>query len=293
MGVADRQRPFPRKVFFLVTVDGDLRVGSPVQQRRGVEALRACHARLGLLGRTTWFINENDFGWTEQYGDLLLDLADSGEAIGLHDHLDTHDAETYADALALMSRSLEQVAEFLARAGREGPLRAHRNGCFQQGEAIYRAARDLGYIWLSDVWPQMALYARMVRDGALPNPWRRLGREEGGILIDNARVPLNGTPWRHDPGNWLDTASREGHFLHVPVTCAPFIDWERVQAALHAAGERAFLVLDTHPYDLQDPETGEIDPARVGTYETALRRVRDGLSATFIRIDEVGAFWPA
>jgi hypothetical protein len=284
----------PKEVFFLVTVDGDLRVGTTDQQNAALEAMRRLHAQLDLIGHTTWFINEVDFHWAEQHGDHLLALADSGEAIGLHDHLDTHYAETFNDIHALMSKSFQGASTFLEEAGREIPLLAHRNGCFQQSEAAYLAAQTLGYIWLSDVWPQTALHARMVCDGEMPNPWRRLGEEEGGILTDNKMVPLNGTPWRHDPANWLDYTSRQGNFLQVPVTCAPFIAWDRIHTALDAAEEeQVFLVLDTHPYDLQDHTTGEMDPERMESYALNLKQARAELGARFIRIDEVESFWNA
>ncbi len=282
-----------KKIYLLITVDGDLRVGDVAQQRAGVEAMRGIHAELGIIGCTTWFINEMDFKWTERHGDLLLGLADSGETLGLHDHLDTHFAESYEDILTLMTHSRQRVAEFFTNARRQVPLLAHRNGCFQQSEAAYRAVQDLGYEWCSDVWPQTALYARMVCDGKNPNPWRRLGKGEGGILTDNSMVPLNGTPWRHDAHNWLDYASQRGHFLHVPVTCAPFIEWKRIQAAIDGAGGEAFLVLDTHPYDIQDSSTGTVDLQKVADFTSDLRRARDELDAEFIRLDQVAILWTA
>lgn len=282
-----------REVYFLVTVDGDLRVGDAAQQRAGVEAMRAIHADLGIVGRTTWFINPVDFDWTGTHSDLLLSLADSGETLGLHDHLDTHYAETYDDILALMARARRLLSDFFAAAGRDVPLLAHRSGCFQQSEAAYRAAQQLGYRWCSDVWPGTALYARMVCDGPMPNPWRRLDRDEGGILTDNTMIPLNGTPWRHDASNWLEVTSRSGHFLHLPVTCAPVIDWERIYAALSGAGKQAFLVLDTHPYDLQDPTTAAVDPPTVAHFARDLQRVRDELAAEFVRLDQVESLWIA
>jgi hypothetical protein len=281
-----------KQVYFLVTVDGDLRVGDAAQQRAGVMAMRSIHADLGIIGRTTWFVNELDFKWTEIHGDVLLDLASTGETLGLHDHLDTHYAERYEDILPLVTRSRQSVAGFLANAGISIPLLAHRNGCFQQCEAAYRAAQELGYRYCSDVWPQTALHARMVQDGEMPNPWRRLDEDEGGILTDNSMIPLNGTPWRHDVHNWLDYTSTQGWFLQVPVTCAPFIEWGRVQAAVDNAGEKAFVVLDTHPYDIQDLETGEVDPGKVADFAADLRRVRDEFRVEFIRLDQVGALWP-
>ncbi len=282
-----------KQVYFLVTVDGDLRMGDVIQQRASVEAMRSIHADLGIIGKTTWFINEIDFMWSEQYGDLLLSLADSGETIGMHDHLDTNFAVSYTEIFALMRQSRQQVAEFFANAGREVHLLAHRNGCFQQSKAAYRAAQELGYRWCSDVWPQTALYARMVCDKEMPSPWRRLDKDEGGILTDNSMVPLNGTPWRHDTHNWLDFTSTRGHFLQVPVTCAPFIEWNRMRVAIDGAGERAFLVLDTHPYDIQNFETGAIDPRKVSDLASDLRRVSEELDAQFIRMDQVPSLWPS
>ena len=100
------------KVYFLVTIDGDLRIGTHPQQRDSVKRMREIHDDLGLFGRTTWMINEIDFYWTENYGDLLLDLISTGECIGVHDHLDTHHADSFDEAFALMSRSRAQLENF-------------------------------------------------------------------------------------------------------------------------------------------------------------------------------------
>jgi hypothetical protein len=50
-----------KEIFFLVTVDGDLRVGDTNQQRAAVEAMRAIHAEVGIIGCIAWFVNEIDF----------------------------------------------------------------------------------------------------------------------------------------------------------------------------------------------------------------------------------------
>jgi hypothetical protein len=110
-------------VYAIVTVDGDLRVGTPEQQAAAVRAIRQIHAEGGLLGKTSWLINEYDFHWIELHPGLLLELADSGESLGVHDHIDTHYVEAdYAGALALMGDSKGRLEAFFRRAGRRVPL---------------------------------------------------------------------------------------------------------------------------------------------------------------------------
>jgi hypothetical protein len=281
------------KAYFLVTVDGDLRIGTPEQQEVGIRAIRQVHADLGILGRTTWMINEIDFDWTGQHGRALLEIVDSGECLGIHDHQDTHYAETYTKALELMGRSWRRLAAFLEATGRSVPLSAHRNGCAIQSEPLYQAAIDLGYVIVSDVWPGVRWYARMVRDGSGPNPWRRMGEyDPDAILMDNRLVPLAAIPWRHGPSNWLDFENQEGPLLQVPITCAPRVDETRMTEAVANSGSTAFLVLDTHPYDMQDPATGEVSPERVSEYRLSLEWVRDRFQAAFIRLDQVPELLP-
>jgi hypothetical protein len=275
-------------IYCLVTVDGDLRVGDAEQQAAAIAAMRALHARLGLAGRTTWFINALDFDWTGCHGAALLDLAATGETLGVHDHLDTYYVETEAQALALMKNSLLRLRQFFERVGRPVTLAAHRSGCFFQNEPAYRAARALGYTLLSDVRPGTAWHARMVRDQPEPSPWRCLGANDADALYaDNRCVPLGTCPWRHDAYNWLDYTSRAGPFLQVPVTCAPWADRQRCAAAVESRPADAYLVCDTHPYDLQDPATGAVCPERLEHYAAGLDWLRAAFRPEFIRLDEV------
>lgn len=283
-----------RRVFFLVTVDGDLRVGTPAQQEAGIRALREVHRQQGLLGRTTWMINELDFHWTELHAGLLLELVDSGECIGIHDHLDTHYGEAYASGLELMRSSKATLEAFLRNRGRDVSVDAHRNGCAFQSEAWYRAQMELGYRIASDVWPGMAWSGRMVCDGRPPSPWRQLGADEpAAIAMDNQAVPLTALPWRHDPANWLDCDSRGGHFLQVPITSMPLIDRRRFEAAADNGRPQAFLLVDTHPYDMQDPSTGDVSAERVEGYRQSLEWVTETFRAEPIRLDQVEGLMPA
>jgi hypothetical protein len=281
------------KAHFLVTVDGDLRIGTPEQQEAGIRAIRQVHTDLGIMGCTTWMINEIDFDWTGQHAQALFDIVDSGECVGVHDHQDTHYVESYESALALMQDSRRRLMGFLEKSGRRVPLQVHRNGSAIQSEALYRAAVDVGYSLVSDVWPGVRWYGRMVRDGSEPNPWRRMGESDpDAILMDNRLVPLAAIPWRHGPCNWLDFESQGGPLLQVPITCAPWVDETRMTEAASSGGSTAFLVLDTHPYDMQDPATGEVSPERVSEYRRSLEWVRDRFQPAFIRLDQVPELLP-
>ncbi len=277
-------------VYCAVSIDGDLRLGGPGLQKVGVLAMRQVHTDLSMLGSTSWLINEHDFHWTELHPEILLQLADSGECIGLHDHLDTHFLENESEdrLFEFLSTSRRQIKDFYLRNGREIALSVHRNGCAQQGTKIYRTLSGLGYTILSDVWPGMKWHSRMIPIEHPIQPWKCLSENDpGSILTDNRYIPQDAFPWRHDADNWLDVNSRVGHFLHVPITCLPWIDQERVKNAINPSREQVFLVIDTHPYDLQDPETGKVSAERVEKYRNSLEWVRDIYKAIFVRIDQI------
>jgi hypothetical protein len=280
------------RVYFLVTVDGDLRIGTPEQQIAGILAMRGVHHDLGLYGCTSWMINELDFRWTEVNPHLLLDLVDTGECVGIHDHFDTYFADTYQVASPLAARSKKTLEAFFQANARTVTLNAHRNGCAIQGEAIYRALKDCEYSILSDVRPGVKWFARMLRDGTLPSPWRCLGPDDSqAILMDNSALPLTAVPWRHDVDNWLDTHSDQGPFVQVPINSMPLLDRGRVAEAITGTVSAAFICLDTHPYDLQDPATGEISPERVADFRRSLEWVRETYNPKFIRLDQVPESW--
>jgi hypothetical protein len=282
------------RVFFLVTVDGDLRIGTPAQQESAVLAIRGVHGQQGLLGRTTWMINELDFHWTEQHPGPLLELAETGESIGIHDHLETHHAFTYSQAKEDMHRSKSAVEKLLLSHGYRTPISMHRNGCGFQSEIWYDAQSELGYHLVSDVWPEKIWSGGMLCDGAPPSPWRSLEpTEAGAIAMDNRVVPLTALPWRHGPANWLDFRSKLGHFLQVPITSMPSVDRQRFEDAAANGQPVAFLLLDTHPYDMQDPSTGDVSSERIDAYRDSLVWVMTTFGADPIRLDEVEGLLPS
>jgi hypothetical protein len=287
---AARDKP-EKVVYCAVSADGDLRLGSREQQKDGVRAMRQAHTDLGLLGHTSWLINENDFCWTELHPEILVELAESDECIGIHDHLDTHYLEDKpADKIfEFLSLSRGRIHDFYQRLGLDVPIAVHRNGCAHQGREIYRALELLEYSVLSDVWPGMKWYSRMVPAEHPLQPWKSLENSEdpNSIFTDNSQVPLSAAPWRHDADNWLDVNSHSGRFLQAPLTCLPWVDQKRVQTAVENSGARVFLVIDTHPYNLQNPETGGVSAELVKTYCNSLEWIRDTYKAIFIRIDQI------
>jgi hypothetical protein len=278
-------------IYCAVSVDGDLRVGSLEQQKAGVSAMRQAHASIGIRGSTSWLINENDFNWTECHPEILLDWAASGECIGIHDHLDTHYLEKQPTEVIyeFLAASKRRVDTFFQRSALEVPIVVHRNGGAQQGSEIYRALASLPYTILSDVWPGMKWYTRMVPCEHPIQHWKSLENKEDpdSIFTDNSQVPLGASPWRHEADNWLDTHSKTGCFLQVPITCLPWVDLERVQSAIKNSGSQVFLVIDTHPYNLQNPETGDVSAESVQKYCDSLESIRDIYQASFIRLDQI------
>ncbi len=253
--------------------------------------MRQAHTDLGILGHTSWLINENDFHWTELHADILLELAESGECLGVHDHLDSHYLEDKpCDVIyEFLAGSRGRLSKFYRSRGLDIPLCVHRNGCAHQGREIYHALDRMEYTILSDVWPGMKWYARMLPADDPVRRWKSLDNADDpqAIYTDNSQVPLNAGPWRHDSDNWLDFKSRDGRFLQVPITCLPLVDQARVLAAVENSGRQVFLVIDTHPYNLQDPATGEVLPALVKDYCSSMAWIKDRYGAEFIRLDQI------
>lgn len=273
-----------------ITIDGDLRVGGVQQQRTAIRQIRQAHAALGLTGRVTWFINEHDFKWTTYHPDLLLELVESGEGIGLHDHVDSWYLENApaAELCSFFEESRQKLASFYLRHGWEPALQMHRNGCCVQGANLYQALENVGYTILSDVRPEMAWWARMVKRDDSMFPWRCLNqRDPTAIFTDNRAIPLRAAPWRHQFYDWLDQTPRPGSFLHVPIACVPWIEQERVQAMVKNTPGHAVIVIDTHPYDLQNQVTGAVCKQNVDRYLETIRWIRLTLDAVFIRMDQI------
>lgn len=275
-----------KSCYYLFTVDGDLRIGDVEQQRAAIESLLRLLYEEGLAGEATWFINENDFAWTENHPSSLTEIVERGDAVGLHDHFDTHCIETYEDALPFAQRALQRLRRFLGDMDAGVEVLAHRSGCLHQRLPFYQVVRHLGYRIVSDVWPGMVWRGRMVPHRHRPFRW--VEESEGAPLTENREVPLNGGWWRHDEGNWSDYRSEEGAFIQIPVVS--FLLWnhyeqyERLKAAYMAAPEEVVLCSDIHPYDIQSDLTGAVDENALGLLRDTLRQIKADFSPQFMNV---------
>jgi len=276
-----------KTVYALITVDGDLRIGSQTQQKAALDALREIHQKAGITGSTTWFINEYDFHWTKYHQDCLLALYDSGDELAVHDHQDTHYIYEFAQAMEMMRSSKGTLEAFFDHHRSGIILRAHRNGCAFQSEFNYRAIEGLGYDIVSDVWPEMYWSGRIVQDSDSSVAWRSLPAEHpDSISMDNRTVPLGVFPWRHKADNWMDYRSQTGPLLHLPITTMPLIDRQRVKSAIANSAEIAVVVTDTHPYDLQDPETGNVSRQACQAHLASILWMMNEYNPRFVRAQQ-------
>ena len=274
-----------KDVYCIVTIDGDLRVGNKFQQKAGVEFIRRVHKDLGLLGQTTWFINERDFNWTEYHPEFLIDFMKTLECIGIHDHHDSYFADTYEAIYTLMYNARSRLINFYRMMGLDFTPVAHRNGCAIQSRLLYQTVIDLGYHIVSEVRPETDWFARMIfRNGS----WVCLSESDpNSIYTNNLHIPLAATPWYHDADNWMEYKNQSGSLLHIPITSMPWINKDRVQKKYNESKQQVFLVFDTHPYDLQNPDSGDVSDIRTNQYRESLIWIAETFLPEFIRIDQV------
>jgi hypothetical protein len=144
---------------------------------------------------------------------------------------------------------------------------------------------DLGYSLVSDVRPELAWSARMVeQDGQ----WVCLDEADSrSVFNDNRCVPLGSKPWYHSANNWMAYTNTEGPLLQVPVTSMPGVEPVRISTAVQQSRDQAFIVIDTHPYDLQDRNSSEVSTEQLVCYQQSLLWIIESFTPTFIRIDQL------
>lgn len=260
------------------------------QYQRVMERLLALFEESGLQGKVTWFLNEGDVGWSAKYKTLIRDMVRAGYEIGLH----THVGSIFRDAGLETLSSGEQVYEIMMRTKEEleGCLGqaclSHRFGCYYQTKTLYSLVKRMGLRILSDVNPGVFL------------------RDLEGHILDNANVPINVLPWRHDEGNWLDFGSRKGHFLHIPVCAAgitgdPLLEEGQpgningreiknitpLNRLVDKARRHAIKCLcwDIHPHEIQTLE-GAIDVDKDSALRDSLAKIEDAFHPKYVTFGE-------
>lgn len=171
------------------------------QYQEAVEQILMVLDELGVKGKMTWFLNERDVRWTKHYRNLIKNMVKDGYEIGLHTHVGTVFQEIGLENPKLCNQAYEIIKE--AKDNIEDctgkSCISHRFGCYYQDGFFYSIIKKLGIRIVSDVNPGVFL------------------KDMEGHILDNEKVPLNASPWRHDENNWMDYKSKKGHFLHIPV----------------------------------------------------------------------------
>jgi len=268
---------------FLVTVDCDLRADDPRARADGLHAVLETLGEAGLSGRVTWFLNENDFGFTQHHEDFLAEAAGRGDTIGIHDHFEPFTAQAGDIPVGYESRSVlaycrasrDRVAGWLEREGHPAQVRAHRNGYLAQAPEIYEALAALGYTVLSDIWP------------------RHRSGDRTGAWLDNSEIPVGIGPYRHDAHNFTDYASRAGRFLQAPIA-AMFLGTFRyelldrwLEASVQQEAEPAVFTWCLHPYEVLNDARDAVSPGLVAVLRDHLRHISADYDLEFASLTQL------
>ena len=125
-----------KKLIFIMTIGGDMRVSSSVTNNESLMAIVDVFDRQGVSGHCTWMLNEGDFAFTLLYQDFMKEILKRGDTIGIHDHIDFLKGNWDYDAIKdFCSRSRGRIEGWLETNGYKQEVLSHRFGCGIQHEA--------------------------------------------------------------------------------------------------------------------------------------------------------------
>ena len=269
-----------KKIYFLITVDCDLRISSVKTRQQSLDLLLDVFEKSGLAGRITWFLNENDFAISHSHAGFLQEAVARGDTLGLHDHLDFLCGNwEYAAIRDFCSKSLRDVSRVIEAMG-YGGLLPHRFGCLFQHSAAYQALIDLGYAISSDVCPGS-----------------KHKNHTGELAYDNLDIPLGILPYRHASHNIADFRSKQGPLIQFPVLQAhltaswwPKLDRSIIDGWISSAEklnqEICVMTFLFHPYEIIDTERLKVDEEGLARLEELVAQMRDIYKAEFIAMGE-------
>jgi len=260
------------------------------QYKAAVERIMDVLNDVGIGSKMTWFLNERDVGWSKNLRSLILELQTAGHEIGIHTHVGgTFNESCLADpgmrqsAWDIMCKAKAVIEGII---GRE--CISHRFGCYHQEVFFYDILKQLGYKIVSDVNPGVYL------------------RDMEGYILDNENVPLNAAPWRHDTGNWSDYTSKNGCFLHIPVTASALgedallntlqsteINGRKLKniTPINGIAEKAathnikYICWHIHPHEIQKMDGG-IDEAKAQDLKECLSGIDSKLKPAYMTFSE-------
>ncbi|MBI4026172.1 MAG: hypothetical protein HY360_14390 [Verrucomicrobia bacterium] len=252
--------------YLVTTIDCDLRNDTVETRSRTLDALLSAFEDGGLAGHTTWFLNENHFFITENHEAFLRESCRRGDTIGVHDHVDFVNGKSREPSLhTWFARSLFVVRRWLNDHGYPDEIICHRMGCLYQRTECYRARATLGYRVVSEVYPGQ----KGVDHAKEP-------------AYDNRDIPPGIRPYRHNPADFANYCSRQGHFLHTPICHMGManLNFTAIEQWLATAGanrlEAIPLVWLFHPYEVTPwigGGWGEIDAGLVAKLRENISRL--------------------
>ncbi|MFC1454108.1 hypothetical protein ACFLQL_02905 [Verrucomicrobiota bacterium] len=266
-----------KQVFFLMTIDCDLRTSSVVTRNASLMALVNAFRRSEIAGHVTWFLNENDFAITREHAEFIKAIAEAGDTIGSHDHIDYLNGKwEYEPIYVFCRKTRDHIRSFLGK----DRVMAHRFGCLFQHPVAYKVLADLNYVICSDVAPETMHH-----------------NHTGELALDNRNVPVGILPYRHDEHNLNEYQRNSGQFAQFPIMKAclnkgwgPEIDQglidQWISASEKMGQDRCVLTFGFHPYEIVVPGKLDIDAVIVAKLEQFIALMKNKYHARFVSMEE-------
>ena len=270
-----------KNIYFLFTVDCDLRISSSETRNESLLALVDVFDKNRLSGHITWFLNENDFVLTQLHQEFLKKIIKRNDAIGIHDHLDFMGSRrNYKAIYKFCSKSLERVKDWLKENKYKTKIQAHRFGNLLQHPEAYRALQNMGYSICSDVCPE--------------NSSKGLS---GKPSFNNKNIPLGILPYRHNFKTIGSYKNDSGPLLQFPVIrgtltadyAAPLSKniinaW--IKGAEKLGNKACVITFAFHPYEVVDIDKLIVDKRKILGLENVITMMRKEYNAMFISVEE-------
>ena len=259
LGTAALRPHAPERVVLSVCVDGDEnRVAGAATV--GVSALERIHARLGLGGAVTWFINQR-YRWTERQPELLRRLLESGDRLELHGHAEKLIAAGEGAALReFLADQLSSLTTFCRQVQPGYQVECFRSGSLERSPELYQVLEELGIRYDSTLAPG---YRRKVY----------------GRMVDDTDLPANRNCYYLEARDYKRPQPKPCQIVEIPLMLA---EVRPVRAVLKGPDQPVVLATLVHPYALMGGR-GRLNWRAALSYELMLRallRIAGGRALT-------------
>lgn len=182
-----------------ITIDGDEKNKGDIAT--AVPFLLRFFDQTHLRGKVTWFLNQYDVNWVERYPDLIMQILDRKDEVGLHSHVEDriHD---YRSLVRIISNAKQRIEEYCAkRLSNNYCIISFRSGKLAKSEELFNAISDAGFKFDSSVRP---------------------GWSGNDIHSDDRDVRPLIDPYYVDPIDYKVPSSSPKTILELPVTLDPY-----------------------------------------------------------------------